>query len=344
MRRVILIGVLLLSACGGGSPPNTVPGTEVYQGGDAVQALLRDRVRRTFPGSDDFQVIVTEVGYPIGALMPEGRTVAVSVDACKPSFDAGSYPMPSAFPAINMTGKAAFDLGVDSAAVAQLAQFGVKAGQDDTFKLAVSGAAGHFLVTDQLQRVLAQPACAAALRGQSLILVRGYVVGKRNFLLQRDRNAGINIGVTKIGSLKVDASRSGSVSLEDEQPTEFLQIVSKVSLPATAMLASVNIPTVPAGAGKVYLQRDVSDATNSAATLKGLLTAQSFNVVPQVEAIASSKVPRTAQVRYFSKSDEGAADRALSVLRQVYPTAAKLFVGLQAPAGQLEVWLPRAGS
>jgi hypothetical protein len=97
----------------------------------------------------------------------------------------------------------------------------------------------------------------------------------------------------------------------------------------------------PVGTGPVYLQRDVADSSGNAAKLKDLLAAQAFAVVPQVESIESDKMPSIAQVRYFNKSDEALADKAVAVLRQVYPSAAKLYVGLKAPQGQLEVWLPK---
>ena len=77
--------------------------------------------------------------------------------------------------------------------------------------------------------------------------------------------------------------------------------------------------------------------------IQDLLSDQLFAVVPQVEKIESSKMPTIAQVRYFNKDDEAVADKAVAALRQVYTNASKLYVGLKAPKGQLEIWLPRAG-
>jgi hypothetical protein len=94
----------------------------------------------------------------------------------------------------------------------------------------------------------------------------------------------------------------------------------------------------------VYVQRDKADGSDNADKVLALLTEQRFDVAGQVESIPTDKMPTLAQVRYFNASDEAVADKALAILRQIYPSAAKLFVGLKAPKGQLEVWLPKAGS
>jgi len=369
MRRIILLTAILLSACdhkggqpkapggggGGGGGGGQPPPAQVFDSGDAVQAMLADRVSTKFKTGDDFRVLVTDIDYPIGTLMEEGRTVAMSDEACLPAFEVHSYSLPSMFSTISMTGKAAFDLGIDSAATQGMVKFGVKGGQDDVFNLSVSNAAGKFLLDDKLQQLLKQPDCAKTVEGKTLLLVRGYVIGKRIYLLQRARSGGADVGVDHVGALKVDASRSNGVSLSDEAPVEFLQIVSKIAVgpqiaaappppppppppPFPGSTASVVVTT-----GPVFMQRDVSDTSGNAAKIKDLLSGQSF-AVAGIEAIDHAKMPSIAQVRYFNKTDEGLADKAVAVLRQVYPSASKLFVGLKAPQGQLEVWLPKAGA
>jgi hypothetical protein len=360
MRNALLFAVLLLSACNSHKRP-TPPAdngqdgeqpTSPLDSGDRVQALLRDRVSTKFKTGDDFQVLVTDVEYPIGTLMAEGRTVALTDTACAPGFDVHSYGLPNMFNSIRMTGKAAFDLGLDSAATQGMVRFGVKAGQDDVFNLSVSNAPGKFLLDDKLQQLLDQPDCAKFVQGRTLLLVRGYVIGKRNYLLQRARSGGADVGIAHVGSLKVDASRSNEVSLADEGPVEFLQIISKIALGPSAPPPPPPPPppepfpgptnAVAPTTGPVYMQRDVADTSGNAARIRDLLSGQSF-AVPGIEAIAHDKMPSIAQVRYFNKSDEGLADKAVAVLREVYPSAAKLYVGLKAPEGQLEVWLPKVG-
>jgi hypothetical protein len=256
------------------------------------------------------------------------------------------------FNSIRMTGKAAFDLGIDSAATQGLVNFGVKAGQDDVYNLSVTNAAGKFLLDDKFQQLLNQPDCMKFVQGKTLLLVRGYVIGQRNYLLQRSQNGGANVGVDHVGSLKVDASRANEVSLADPAPVEFLQIVSKIAIgpqnpPPPPPPPPPPVPGQPTNAnfasGPVFMQRDEGDTSDNAAKIRDLLGAQSFRV-PGIEAIPHDKMPSIPQVRYFNRADEALANKAVAVLRQVYPSAAKLYVGLKAPPGQLEVWLPKTGS
>src|ERR1700754_3065179 len=201
----ILIAALLL-ACGGcggssgsdsGSSADTgadtppPPSAEVFDTGDKLLAVLKDRVSSKVGLShDDFQVIVTDFGYPVGTIMPEGRSVGINKDACKPEKDADSYEAPNLFPSYSVAGKVAFEFGLDSAAIQQLASFGVKGGAGDTVRLSITNAAARFLLDDELRKVIDQPACQDFLRGGSYLLVRGYVSGKRNYLLERDRSVG----------------------------------------------------------------------------------------------------------------------------------------------------------
>jgi hypothetical protein len=54
-------------------------------------------------------------------------------------------------------------------------------------------------------------------------------------------------------------------------------------------------------------------------------------------------MPTTPQVRYFNAADKDSADAAVLLLKTIYPNAFAKYVGLPAPAGQLEVWLARQG-
>ncbi|HTF65699.1 MAG TPA: hypothetical protein VK638_23725 [Edaphobacter sp.] len=55
----------------------------------------------------------------------------------------------------------------------------------------------------------------------------------------------------------------------------------------------------------------------------------------------TDKVPDVAQVTYFNASDEAFANRYVEILKQAYPSARVVRIGLPSPKGQLEVWLPR---
>jgi hypothetical protein len=93
----------------------------------------------------------------------------------------------------------------------------------------------------------------------------------------------------------------------------------------------------------MYVQEDTADTPEDGAKVVQLLRSgwPAANVESAVQRIASQKMPVVAQVRYFNAADEGLANRCLGILRQAYPGAHAVRVGLPSPSGQLEVWLPR---
>jgi hypothetical protein len=369
MRRLVEICALYLMGCPGpdSSPgnetnsdnattprkkdgPQPPPAPKIFNSSDAVVEILQNRVTSKLglaATEVDFQVRPVGVFvYPIGTLMPEGRTVAKNKSACAPPPDRipSDYNMPNTFNTIAMTGKVAFELGLNEV-ISNLANAGVKVGQDDTFELSVTSAKGRFLLDDELDDILKLAACKAYLGGKTMNLVRGYVIGQRSYLLERSRTGSGGAGLTTVGEFKVQGSKGTKVSLIDEKPIEFLQIVSRVSLPAAGpgLTPTVSVPTAPAGKGKVYVQRDLVGTDADAIRVQKLLGGLSLEVVPKVELVESRKMPKGAQVRYFNKEDEVLADRTANALKEIFPGAAKLYVGLKAPPKQLEVWLPRVG-
>jgi len=107
------------------------------------------------------------------------------------------------------------------------------------------------------------------------------------------------------------------------------------------VLVTVATTAIPAR-GHVYVQRDQSDQSHADAAVVAALQRSGFPVVPQVEAIASSKMPHIAQVRYFNATDLARANKALGVLKASFPDAQLKRIPLPSPDGQLEVWLPKA--
>jgi hypothetical protein len=220
MRRLVVICALLLTGCNGtpnghgneANSDNTVtptnqtdpdqskdrkkadPKVVIFNSSDALVHLLQQRVldRLKDEGTrGDFQLQPVGVFvYPIGALMPEGRTVAKNRNACAPPADKApsAYTMPDMFNSIKMTGKVALELGLNEV-ISALANADLKVGQDDTFDLSVKGAKGQFLLDDELDEILQLPACKAYLSGKTMNLVRGYVIGQRSYLVGRSRTA-----------------------------------------------------------------------------------------------------------------------------------------------------------
>jgi hypothetical protein len=156
---------------------------------------------------------------------------------------------------------------------------------------------------------------------------------------------------------------AASVAINDEAPVQFLQIIAVVRPPAApggapqiAQPQAVPPPPPPPGrlpatdgdeppvpAGIIYVQRDAADASGAAAAVVAALKGLGLNVARAVEAIPHDRMPAEAQVRYFNEADRGAGEQALALLQEQFPNAKLRKVGLKAPAGQLEVWLPRAG-
>jgi hypothetical protein len=93
----------------------------------------------------------------------------------------------------------------------------------------------------------------------------------------------------------------------------------------------------------MYIQEDAADTPEDGAKVVQLLRTgwPAANVESAVQRIPSQKMPDVAQVRYFAAADEALANRCIAILKQAYPDARAVRVGLPSPKGQLEVWLPR---
>lgn len=105
--------------------------------------------------------------------------------------------------------------------------------------------------------------------------------------------------------------------------------------------AIVEQPKLVGTAGRVYVQRDHQDLSNKGENIVKALQNASFSVERNIERIDSSRMPKTAQVRYFNENDKVLANRALTDLQKLFPTAVLIRIGLPAPSGQIEIWLPR---
>ena len=93
----------------------------------------------------------------------------------------------------------------------------------------------------------------------------------------------------------------------------------------------------------MYVQEDATESPEAGTKVVELLRNgwPTANIESQVQKIPPQKMPDTAQVRYFNASDEALANRCVGILKQAYPNARVVRIGLPSPKGQLEVWLPR---
>jgi hypothetical protein len=329
-------------------PPQT-QAPPPYAEFDKLQEELASRARAVVGESDNFKVYVTNFGYDIGTLVPvrEEGSWSISDDECVPDRAPRPVPAPSLFPSYSLTRDVAGTFALGQGVMQGLASAGIDVNAADTVQVSFSNVEGQFLSERALQRLISNPACREAIASKPMLLVRGYIRAQRNFMMDTKRALGGKIETAKLGAFTVRPSGSTSVQLTEDKPYPFLQILSKVGLSEEgAPRLTVERPSAPkedpslAGSGSVYVQQDRADRSGLAPNVRAAL--DPFNLVPQIEQIDSAKMPWNAQVRYFNAQDKPTAERALQRLRTVYPNAQLVQIGLPAPKGQLEVWMPRA--
>jgi hypothetical protein len=328
----------------GGPQGGTAP-LIVDQGMDAVLQQLAQRTARQLGGADDFQVVVTQVGAPIGSLLEKGRSLPDDDTSCRADPEPAAYATPSLFPAFNVSAKTAGDFGLDE----PLAKLGVNASSQSTMVLSFQHPGVIALTGARVRDLLNREACAHALAGRDLLMVRGYVVGQRTLVLTDARDNQIK-GSVKLGAFDVHPEGQASISIVDDEQQRFLQLVSQVRAPSpspTPGVATPDIskPTAPVSsqAGRIFIQRDIADDPKNATLAVKLLTDSGYLVAAGVERIPSRKMPNTPQVRYFNADDLPKAQKVVDVLARMSLKAKVVRIPLPSPAGQLEVWLMKAG-
>lgn len=362
---------LALAACPGPTPaPTPTPSTTASAPGpynpltmDELVAQLAARTRQRLSEAEDFRIIVTQAVYPVGTLMRPGSTIPIDYSACLPAAAPPMVPVPSLFPSYRLTRETGASVGLDEAVLQGIASARLAVDRGNAINLSFAKSALATLSDNDIGQITATPGCAALLRDRAVWLVRGYVFGQRTFSLDLTQKNEGALAVTKVANFDVKLANGGSsVALSDAEPTGFLQIVSElrpapvtppapppdtppVTLPTPTNIAFEVTPIrAPRQPGRIYIQRDTADRSGKAAALLAALDGADLPVVePRIEAIASDKMPRLAQVRYFNGDDALLAETALGVLQRFFPQAKLVQVPLPSPRGQLEIWLPRGG-
>ncbi|TCM43333.1 hypothetical protein [Novosphingobium sp. ST904] len=357
MERLPAIAACLMAATLSTSCTTPNPGAkgggknylETVSTADELMARLAMRAATKFngdrPGSPDFQVIVTGNAYPIGTLIRRGTSIPVDYNACQIA-EPPKVSSPNIFPDYLLMQKTGFNFGLDSNAVAKVASAGVDFSNTDNSTLTFSGTQTGFLSDNDLKRLMSSKECRDAISSTDAWLVRGYIEGKRTFELKKESNKEVKIGFNKIGSFDLNfGSGNASLSFTDEEPTQFLQVVSQLTIDQSGTIQSAIPSPGPSAsqAGKIYIQRDKADTSGNGTAVRAALGALPSQVAQGIEAIDSQKMPTLAQVRYFNVADEGLAQQALTILKLTYSNAIMKRVPLPSPSGQLEIWLPRVG-
>ena len=93
----------------------------------------------------------------------------------------------------------------------------------------------------------------------------------------------------------------------------------------------------------MFVQQDKGDTVDAQAVVTAL--GKTFSVAKAIEKIDTTKMPSDPQVRYFNEADRGKAEQITAELKvKGYATAEPVRLGLPAPVGQVEVWLPKNAS
>jgi len=301
-------------------------------------------------GAPDFQVVVTPAMDPIGTLYRKGRSVPYDDKACVPAVEPGARSMPSMFPSYQLDAKVAADFGLDESILRGVANLGAGISTGSSFNFSVLNAQLKALSDRAIQDVLMASSCAMATQGE-MVIVRGYVNGQRRFSTKGDGSAKISATAAKVGKFNVEGTTAGLVSITDDAPQAFLQILSAVTTapvhPADPAVPPTHAPNVSApqaatGEGQVYVQQDRADDAAKGKAVLNLLRGSGFKVENRVEQVASAATPDRPQVRYFNEGDKDRAATLADRLRQQYPDVKLVPLKIPAPKGQLEVWLPRA--
>jgi hypothetical protein len=293
-------------------------------------------------GAHAFQSGVTHVADPIGTLYRKGRSLAVNDTACAPARQPAPRNVPNTFPAYSLDAKVAAEAGLDRQLL-QVAGIDASVGANASVSFSIAQPRAQRLTDDDLGDVLRSASCVAAIREQ-MVIVRGYIIGQRKFVTTTTRTGTTKGGITKVGNVTLELSNAGLVTITDDTPQEFLQIVSDVTAPSPTTpnaAATVSAPSPVSGPGRIYIQQPRNDDPQKGSEVVRRLRVAGLRVEPNVERTANNLTPGKPQVRYFNESDRTDADRVLAIFRESYPEAELVRLKMQAPRGQLEVWLPR---
>lgn len=355
VRAVPLLSVLLLYGCPDRNTPvpapAPVPKVDVFSSFDDFNDALAKRVtqRITSDPIPDFLVVAVQGGsYPVGTLLRQSQMIPVSAAACQPPSgdrEVMSTSAPTLFPSYSLNRKVAGSMGLGEAVFQGMATAGFSAAQDSTVNLSIGDTTLDVWSDTGMMTVLESDACRKALKS-GYRLVRGLVRGRREFSFGVSRTANANATVKNIANFQIDLSGGGSVvKVADAKAEEFVMVLSEVMLPASpAADIALTTPTVAAptqSRHQIYVQQDSADSPALGKRFVQLLSDLKFDVSPLVERVPTSRMPSSPQVRYFHAEDESKAAQVLSTLKQDYPGAVLTPLRVPAPAGQLEVWLPR---
>ena len=356
LARVALVcGLLVLAGCQKSPDPLPAPVPkppgldEVWTDFDKFEEQLMKRARKVIGDSDDYRIFVTTLDFPIGTLLRMDQVIQIT--ECTLKKEPTAAPAPNMFPDYKLSKNLAISVGLDKSVLTQLADLGASLKDSDSFNYQIKNPEVKVLSDTQLKEMLSNKDCLDAMAGKQVRLIRGRIYGQRDFSIGTAMTGQLKAGVTKIGSFDVSGGVGNSdISIKDSASTGFLQVISVVTPPppgnqvpdAPVSAASASAPAsqvFSASGGKVFVQQDKGDPVDAQAVVADL--GKTFTVAKTIEKI-DTKMPKDPQVRYFNETDRGKAEQITAELKvKGYATAEPVRLGLPAPVGQVEVWLPK---
>jgi hypothetical protein len=303
----------------------------------------------------DFSVIVATMAYPLGTLLRPAGSIPADFDDCVPAPTPTPYPAQRLFPSYTMSSDTALAANLGSRTLQGLDSAGVSLKQSSNVQYAIAETQIQIMDDKSVDQVTRKGNCGKYISTHpGTRLIRGAVIGKMTFTVKVDNPASVKAGLAKLGGFSVtDDPQASTLSIVDAETAPIVELLSEFgaganpaespTTPKPVVASLVRPPASVGGTAHMYVQEDAQDTPESGAKIVQSLRAgwPSAEVESKVQRIPSQKMPDVAQVRYFNDSDSALADRCVGILREVYPNARAVRIGLPSPKGQLEVWLPK---
>jgi hypothetical protein len=255
-----------------------------------------------------------------------------------------------------MSSDTALSANLGSGALQGLDSAGVNLKQSQNIQYTIADAQIQIMDDKSVEHVTGQGDCGNFISDHpGMRLIRGTVLGKMTFTVKVDSPATVKAQLAKIGGFSInDNPGSSTLSIADNESQPIVQLLSEFGTSQNASVSPTTPKPVEAAVpsrspasvdvrAHMYVQEDATDTPEAGTKVVQLLRKgwPTANVESQVQKIPTQKMPEVAQVRYFNASDEAFANRCVEILKQAYPNARAVRIGLPSPKGQLEVWLPR---
>lgn len=337
---------------------------------DQFQQDLANRVLKQFGGGSDFSVIVATTAYPLGTLLRATGSVPADLEDCVPAPPPSPFAAQHLFPSYTMSSDTALVANLGSGALQGLNSAGVNLKQSQNIQYTIADAQIQIMDDKSVEYVTAQGDCGKFISSHpGTRLIRGTVLGKMTFLVKVDNPATVKAQLAKIGGFSInDNPGSSTLSIADNESQPIVLLLSEFGTSRNASVSATTptpvqvavpvlhpappippppgpgLPPAPTKVGPhMDVQEDATDTPEAGTRVVQLLRRgwPTANVESQVQKIPPQNMPDVAQVRYFNASDEVSANRCVEILKQAYPNARAVRIGLPSTKGELEVWLPR---